>query len=81
MSIKILFGFLQGFYGDSKGVNRDFYMISLGSRWESAGFPTELNGHFYKDSMGLSVRIRWGFNAIIYTCMSTRIQGYSAGIL
>jgi len=51
-------GFLYGFY-------MDFYLEYLGDQWESKGFLKGSYRSCYKDAMGISVRMLWGFNEII----------------
>ena len=46
------------------------YRISEGILWM-----------FYESSIGISVRILWGFNEIISIWISTMIQWYSKGVL
>ena len=43
----------------------DFYVESLGNQWESRGCLKGFCRSFYKDVMGMSVRILWGFNEMI----------------
>jgi len=43
----------------------DFYVESLGNQWESRRFLNVFDGSFFKDPMGIAVRILWGFNEII----------------
>ena len=59
----------------------DLYVEFLENQWESRGFLEEFYMSFYKDAMGISVRILWGFNEIISIWMSARIQWYYKGIL
>ena len=41
-------------------------MESLRNQWESMGFLKGFCRSFYNDDIGISVRIRWGFNEIIF---------------